>query len=49
VLVVEDACFDRSDFAHAANLFDIQMKYGEVINSSRVIESGFGARETASA
>lgn len=31
VFVVEDACFDRSRFAHAANLFDIQMKYGDVI------------------
>ena len=32
VLVVEDACFDRSEFAHASNLFDIQMKYGEVVD-----------------
>ncbi len=30
VTVVEDACFDRSSFAHAANLFDMQMKYAEV-------------------
>ncbi|MQA09361.1 MAG: isochorismatase family protein [Pseudonocardiaceae bacterium] len=34
VLVVEDACFDRSAFAHAANLFDIQMKYGSVVDSA---------------
>ncbi|MGH8869813.1 MAG: isochorismatase family protein [Actinomycetes bacterium] len=33
VYVVEDACFDRSPFAHAANLFDIHMKYGDVISS----------------
>jgi maleamate amidohydrolase len=33
VVVAEDACFDRSQFAHAANLFDIQMKYGSVIAS----------------
>ncbi|MCI2415884.1 isochorismatase family protein [Saccharopolyspora sp. K220] len=36
VLVVEDACFDRSPFAHAANLFDIQMKYGSVVDSAWV-------------
>ncbi|MGP4014538.1 isochorismatase family protein [Saccharopolyspora sp. 5N708] len=34
VLVAEDACFDRSPFAHAANLFDIQMKYGSVVDSA---------------
>lgn len=33
VYVVEDACFDRSSFVHASNLFDIQMKYGEVIDT----------------
>lgn len=32
-IVVEDACFDRSPFAHAANLFDIQMKYGSVVST----------------
>lgn len=32
VAVVGDACFDRSPFAHASNLFDIQMKYGNVIS-----------------
>ncbi len=37
VLVVEDACFDRSPFAHAANLFDIQMKYGSVVSSEELI------------
>lgn len=31
VFVVEPACFDRSEFAHAANLFDIEQKYGTVI------------------
>lgn len=36
VLVAEDACFDRSEFAHAANLFDIQMKYGDVQSTSEV-------------
>jgi nicotinamidase-related amidase len=36
VCVVEDACFDRSEFAHAANLFDIQMKYGDVVRADEV-------------
>jgi maleamate amidohydrolase len=36
-LVVEDACFDRSAFAHAANLFDIQMKYGSVVTADEVV------------
>ncbi len=29
--VVDEACFDRSPFAHAANLFDMQAKYATVI------------------
>jgi maleamate amidohydrolase len=33
VLVAEDACFDRSAFAHAANLFDIHLKYGSVVDT----------------
>jgi maleamate amidohydrolase len=37
VVVAADACFDRSDFAHAANLFDIQMKYGSVVSSDDAI------------
>ena len=37
-IVVEDACFDRSTFAHAANLFDIQMKYGSVVDAATTIE-----------
>jgi maleamate amidohydrolase len=37
-VVVEDACFDRSAFAHAANLFDIHMKYGSVVDSARAID-----------
>ncbi|MBB4909517.1 isochorismatase family protein [Actinophytocola algeriensis] len=38
VLVAEDACFDRSPFAHAANLFDIQLKYGSVVDTARATE-----------
>ncbi|MDN5855785.1 MAG: isochorismatase family protein, partial [Actinomycetia bacterium] len=37
-VVVEDACFDRSAFAHAANLFDIQMKYGSVTDAVEIIK-----------
>jgi maleamate amidohydrolase len=35
VFVVEPACFDRSNFAHAASLFDIQQKYGTVVDLTR--------------
>ncbi|HEX2131967.1 MAG TPA: isochorismatase family protein [Actinophytocola sp.] len=38
VLVAEDACFDRSAFAHAANLFDIELKYGSVVDTRRATE-----------
>ena len=37
-VVIEDACFDRSRFAHAANLFDIQMKYGHVTDAETIIK-----------
>lgn len=37
VVVPEEACFDRSPFAHAANLFDIQMKYGSVLSSDDLL------------
>lgn len=36
--VVADACFDRSDFTHAANLLDIDLKYGDVIASTEAVE-----------
>jgi nicotinamidase-related amidase len=31
-VVVDDCCFDRSSFAHAANLFDMSAKYGSVVS-----------------
>jgi maleamate amidohydrolase len=31
VFLIEEGCFDRSGFAHAANLFDMDAKYGNVI------------------
>jgi len=30
--VVDDCCFDRSWFAHCANLFDLQAKYASVVS-----------------
>lgn len=30
--VVDDCCFDRSEFAHAANLFDMNAKYATVLS-----------------
>lgn len=30
--VIDDACFDRSYFAHCANLFDISAKYASVVS-----------------
>jgi nicotinamidase-related amidase len=38
VIVPEDACFDRSPFAHAANLFDIELKYGSVVDTAAALE-----------
>ena len=37
VTVVEEACADRSAFAHRANLFDIDMKCGDVESLDAVI------------
>ena len=34
--VVEDACFDRSYYAHCANLFDMDAKYATVLSLSEV-------------
>lgn len=31
VFLIEEGCFDRSEFAHAANLFDMDAKYANVI------------------
>ena len=31
-IVVDDCCFDRSHFAHCANLFDMHAKYGTVVS-----------------
>jgi nicotinamidase-related amidase len=30
--LIDDCCFDRSEFAHAANLFDCHAKYASVVS-----------------
>ncbi len=49
VLAVEECLFDRSSFAHAANLFDMQGKYADVVSLQEAVEylatlSSVGAR-----
>ena len=34
--VVDDCCFDRSNFAHCANLFDMNAKYATVVSSEEL-------------
>jgi hypothetical protein len=34
--VVDDCCFDRSNFAHCANLFDMNAKYATVVSSDEL-------------
>ena len=36
-IVVEDACFDRSQASHAITLFDLDCKYADVISSDDVL------------
>jgi len=38
VIVAEECCFDRSRFAHDANLFDMDMKFADVDPVDSVIE-----------
>ena len=44
--VVRDACGERDSKPHAANLFDLQAKYAEVIGEQRALAeiAAFGAR-----
>ena len=37
-IVVEDACGDRHEAPHAANLFDMNAKYGDVVDEQTVID-----------
>jgi maleamate amidohydrolase len=36
--VIDDACFDRSPFAHGSNLFDLGAKYAEVLSLDELAE-----------
>ena len=48
LVVVEDACGDRDREAHAANLRDIQLKYGEVVGLATALEMIDGLASSAS-
>lgn len=37
-LVVEDACGDRDEAVHNANLFDLQAKYADLVSTDQIIE-----------
>jgi len=37
-IVVEDGCFDRFQLSHAANLFDLNAKYSDVMPAGKVVE-----------
>ena len=37
-VVVEDGVFDRGSLSHAVNLFDMDQKYANVVNSAAVVE-----------
>jgi maleamate amidohydrolase len=37
-IIVEDACGDRHEAPHKANLFDMNAKYGDVVNSKEVLD-----------
>src|SRR5690606_17087395 len=43
MFVVEEACFDRSPFSHAVNMFEMQQKYADVVNLDDVRDY-FGSR-----
>jgi maleamate amidohydrolase len=47
MFVVEEACFDRSPFSHAVNMFEMQQKYADVVNLDDVREY-FAARTPVS-
>lgn len=47
--VVDECCFDRSEYAHAANLFDMQAKYAVVQSLAQTEAMFFGKRKLAAA
>lgn len=46
-VVVDDCCFDRSAFAHAANLFDMSAKYASVVSLSELEVTMRSTRQSA--
>lgn len=44
--VVREACADRHETPHEANLFDLQAKYAEVISRDRAVKILLGAAQT---
>jgi maleamate amidohydrolase len=40
--VIDDCCFDRSNFAHCANLFDMNAKYATVVSLKELEKLMFG-------
>jgi nicotinamidase-related amidase len=48
VHVVEECCFDRSEFSHLTNLFDINAKYGSVITLKDALRGLPGPRRARS-
>jgi nicotinamidase-related amidase len=48
-IVVDDCCFDRSYYAHCANLFDLQTKYASVLSLDELVEMLEPAAAPASA
>ena len=47
VIVPEDGVYDRSDVAHAVNLFDINSKYGDVLPTEEILDQLAGMPERA--
>ena len=41
-VVIDDCCFDRSHFAHCANLFDMNAKYASVISLAELEQAMLG-------
>ena len=39
-ILAEDACFDRSPLSHTVNLFDLHMKYADVVPAADTIPRG---------
>jgi maleamate amidohydrolase len=35
---VKDACEDRHEYPHEANLFDMQAKFGEVVSEEEILK-----------